>query len=84
MASTTAASLPLAALSLSPPPSIPPPTPTPRRRSDIRYTAYTGEHEVPRIMDLVDTELSEPYNFYTYRYFLQDWCVTLLTPLASY
>jgi hypothetical protein len=25
-------------------------------------------------MDLVDTELSEPYNYYTYRYFLNDWC----------
>lgn len=54
-------SLPLASLSLSTPP---PP---------IRYTRYQGESEVPAIMDLVDSELSEPYNFYTYRYFLNDW-----------
>ena len=39
----------------------------------IRYTKFTGEAEIPVIMDLVDTQLSEPYNLYTYRYFLNDW-----------
>lgn len=42
---------------------------------EIRYTQYKGEIEIPIIMNLVDTELSEPYNFYTYRYFLMDWLV---------
>ncbi len=39
----------------------------------IRYARYAGEDDIPKIMGLVDTELSEPYNWYTYRYFLQDW-----------
>lgn len=48
--------------------SAPPP---PRR--PIRYARYAGEADIPKIMGLVDSELSEPYNWYTYRYFLQDW-----------
>lgn len=61
--------LDLAQLRLDSPqaPSSDPPT--------IVYKRYTGESEIPTIMDLVDSELSEPYNFYTYRYFLADWCV---------
>ncbi|KAK4053242.1 N-alpha-acetyltransferase 30 [Microbotryomycetes sp. JL221] len=39
----------------------------------IGYRRYKGEHDIPVIMSLVDSELSEPYNWYTYRYFLQDW-----------
>lgn len=34
---------------------------------------FAIEQDIPKIMDLVDTELSEPYNHYTYRYFLNDW-----------
>lgn len=41
----------------------------------IRYRRYEGEGDIPKIMSLVDSELSEPYNWYTYRYFLQDWLV---------
>ena len=41
----------------------------------IRYARYAGEADIPKIMALVDTELSEPYNWYTYRYFLQGWYV---------
>jgi len=44
-------------------------------RRPIRYARYAGEDDIPKIMGLVDTELSEPYNWYTYRYFLQDWSV---------
>ncbi|KAM0787860.1 hypothetical protein ACM66B_003912 [Microbotryomycetes sp. NB124-2] len=39
----------------------------------IGYRRYKGEDDIPIIMRLVDSELSEPYNWYTYRYFLQDW-----------
>lgn len=43
----------------------------------IRYLPYRGEDDIPTIMSLVDMELSEPYNYYTYRYFLVDWYVLL-------
>ena len=41
----------------------------------IIYRQYSGESELPHIMALVQHELSEPYVIYTYRYFLQQWCV---------
>ncbi|BGP32086.1 N-alpha-acetyltransferase 30 [Rhodotorula toruloides] len=46
------------------------------RRDDvdeITYRAYRGEEDMDVIVELVDDELSEPYNLYTYRYFLDDW-----------
>ncbi|TNY17116.1 putative acyltransfersase [Rhodotorula diobovata] len=39
----------------------------------IRYRAYQGEEDLEAITKLVDEELSEPYNLYTYRYFLDEW-----------
>ncbi|KAI9450210.1 acyl-CoA N-acyltransferase [Russula earlei] len=39
----------------------------------ITYRAYSGEHELPHIISLVQSELSEPYVVYTYRYFLHQW-----------
>ncbi|KAF8486876.1 acyl-CoA N-acyltransferase [Russula ochroleuca] len=39
----------------------------------ITYRAYSGEHELPYIISLVQGELSEPYVVYTYRYFLHQW-----------
>ncbi|KAI0063012.1 acyl-CoA N-acyltransferase [Artomyces pyxidatus] len=39
----------------------------------ITYKAYSGEHELPHIISLVQSELSEPYVIYTYRYFLHQW-----------
>lgn len=39
------------------------------------YRQYTGEDDLPHIMALVQTELSEPYVIYTYRYFLHQWYV---------
>lgn len=62
-------------------------SPTPRTKATssferydgpITYRAYRGEDDIDAIFDLVDDELSEPYNLYTYRYFLDDWCVPLL------
>ncbi|KAF7307699.1 hypothetical protein MKEN_01129900 [Mycena kentingensis (nom. inval.)] len=38
------------------------------------YTqAYSGEADLPDIINLVSSELSEPYVVYTFRYFLHQW-----------
>lgn len=39
----------------------------------ILYRQYTTEDDLPDIMELVQSELSEPYVIYTYRYFLNQW-----------
>ncbi|XP_060965945.1 N-alpha-acetyltransferase MAK3 [Cannabis sativa] len=41
--------------------------------SEIDYVSYGGEHHLPLIMGLVDSELSEPYSIFTYRYFVYLW-----------
>jgi N-alpha-acetyltransferase 30 len=41
--------------------------------SDIVYRQYEDDSQLPAIMALVQTELSEPYVIYTYRYFLHQW-----------
>lgn len=41
--------------------------------AEIVYRPYIGESDLPHIMSLVQTELSEPYVIYTYRYFLHQW-----------
>ncbi len=40
---------------------------------NIVYRPYVGEADLPNIMALVQSELSEPYVIYTYRYFLHQW-----------
>jgi len=40
---------------------------------EILYRPYTTERDLPEIMALVQSELSEPYVIYTYRYFLNQW-----------
>ncbi|EJU00603.1 acyl-CoA N-acyltransferase [Dacryopinax primogenitus] len=39
----------------------------------ITYRPYAGPSDLPAIIHLVETELSEPYVIYTYRYFLDGW-----------
>ncbi|KIO27811.1 hypothetical protein M407DRAFT_188718 [Tulasnella calospora MUT 4182] len=39
----------------------------------VLYRQYTTEDDLPDIMELVQSELSEPYVIYTYRYFLNQW-----------
>ncbi|KAF8154018.1 acyl-CoA N-acyltransferase [Crassisporium funariophilum] len=39
----------------------------------ITYRQYLGEADLPHIMALVQSELSEPYVIYTFRYFLHQW-----------
>ena len=34
---------------------------------------YESELELPKVMALIDAELSEPYSIFTYRYFLSQW-----------
>uniref|UniRef100_A0A8H7XLL4 N-acetyltransferase domain-containing protein n=1 Tax=Psilocybe cubensis TaxID=181762 RepID=A0A8H7XLL4_PSICU len=41
--------------------------------SPILYRQYQGESDLPHIMALVQSELSEPYVIYTFRYFLHQW-----------
>jgi len=41
--------------------------------SEILYRQYVGESDLPHIMALVQSELSEPYVIYTFRYFLHQW-----------
>lgn len=43
---------------------------------NVWYAPYGDEsRDLPAIIDLVQEELSEPYNVYTFRYFLDDWSV---------
>jgi len=39
----------------------------------IIYRPYRGEVDLPAICELVQSELSEPYTLYVYRYFLTGW-----------
>ncbi|KAJ3992417.1 acyl-CoA N-acyltransferase, partial [Lentinula boryana] len=41
--------------------------------SPITYRLYTGEPDLPHIISLIASELSEPYVIYTFRYFLTQW-----------
>jgi peptide alpha-N-acetyltransferase len=40
---------------------------------EVQFRQYLGEEDLPTVMGLVDTELSEPYSIFTYRYFLNQW-----------
>lgn len=51
--------------------------------ASITYRQYTGEHDLPHIVSLVEHELSEPYVVYTYRYFLNQWYAPLFSPLPT-
>lgn len=57
---------------------LPPPMDT------ITYRAYSGEHELPHIISLVQGELSEPYVVYTYRYFLHQWSAPLFPSVTPH
>ena len=39
----------------------------------IAYEVYKSELQMPDIMKLMKTALSEPYSIYTYRYFIHNW-----------
>lgn len=56
-------------------------TAKPNGETEITYRGYIGEGDLPAIMGLVDTELSEPYVIYTYRYFLHQWYASIITKI---
>ncbi|GAA6027460.1 hypothetical protein JCM8097_007873 [Rhodosporidiobolus ruineniae] len=71
---TAPTSAPSSSSSPHPAPSASTSTPARREAQDeITYRAYAGEQDLDAIVALVDDELSEPYNLYTYRYFLDEW-----------
>jgi len=40
----------------------------------IEYVQYENEEiQMPKVMGLIDKDLSEPYSIYTYRYFVNNW-----------
>uniref|UniRef100_A0A7S0S692 N-acetyltransferase domain-containing protein n=1 Tax=Mantoniella antarctica TaxID=81844 RepID=A0A7S0S692_9CHLO len=42
--------------------------------ADVRFEQYVDEEtQMGMLMDLIDTELSEPYSIFTYRYFINSW-----------
>jgi len=43
------------------------------RSGEVIYEQYQGEQQLPQITQLIAKDLSEPYNIYTYRYFLHCW-----------
>mmetsp|Transcript_25357 Transcript_25357/g.100118 ORF Transcript_25357/g.100118 Transcript_25357/m.100118 type:complete len:159 (+) Transcript_25357:272-748(+) len=42
-------------------------------KSYVRFEQYKKEDQLPLIQALIDTDLSEPYSVFTYRYFLNQW-----------
>ena len=40
---------------------------------DITYVTYSEESHLNDLMKMIDSELSEPYSIFTYRYFLYSW-----------
>jgi len=49
----------------------------------IIYRPYSGESDLPHVMALVQSELSEPYVVYTFRYFLHQWSDKTVTFLSG-
>ncbi|CBY21693.1 unnamed protein product [Oikopleura dioica] len=46
--------------------------PPPENKQDVKYAPYKDETEMRDIMDVVQVDFSEPYNIYTYRYFIHN------------
>jgi N-alpha-acetyltransferase 30 len=40
---------------------------------EIEYKIYSEEYQLIDLMKMIDSELSEPYSIFTYRYFLYNW-----------
>eukprot|EP00474_Spongospora_subterranea_P009226 CRZ09684.1 hypothetical protein [Spongospora subterranea] len=39
----------------------------------MEFITYTNEDQLPLLQRLIETDLSEPYSVFTYRYFLNAW-----------
>ncbi|KAL0482844.1 N-alpha-acetyltransferase [Acrasis kona] len=44
-----------------------------KTKIDVTFDTYKSELQLPRIKQLMDVDLSEPYSIYTYRYFVNIW-----------
>eukprot|EP01138_Halocafeteria_seosinensis_P000155 gb/GECG01000161.1/.p1 GENE.gb/GECG01000161.1/~~gb/GECG01000161.1/.p1 ORF type:complete len:169 (+),score=11.90 gb/GECG01000161.1/:1-507(+) len=42
-------------------------------KMNIQYRQYRDDNDLPKIMELVSMDLSEPYTIFTYRYFIHNW-----------
>jgi N-alpha-acetyltransferase 30 len=40
---------------------------------NIKYVTYTSEDQLEIMMKMIESELSEPYSIFTYRYFVKNW-----------
>lgn len=40
---------------------------------DLKYSVYSRIEEIEPMIKMIESELSEPYSIFTYRYFLQNW-----------
>lgn len=53
---------------------------------EIEYRAYRDENDLELVTRLVDSELSEPYSIFTYRYFMHQWpqlCILATAPAGE-
>jgi len=39
----------------------------------VVFEQYKSEEQLPRIMEMMTADLSEPYSIFTYRYFINNW-----------
>jgi hypothetical protein len=49
-----------------------------RENVDIQFSRFRDETQLEEIISLIANDLSEPYSIYVYRYFIQQWCTSLL------
>ena len=42
-------------------------------KDGVTYVNYSSETQLPRIIELMSIDLSEPYSVFTYRHFMNTW-----------
>ena len=41
--------------------------------NELKYSTFSNNDELEIMIKMIESELSEPYSIFTYRYFLQNW-----------
>ena len=41
--------------------------------SELKYSTFSNIDELDVMIKMIESELSEPYSIFTYRYFIQNW-----------
>lgn len=41
--------------------------------SELKYSIFSNIDELDVMIKMIESELSEPYSIFTYRYFIQNW-----------